>query len=152
MTRRAFLVLLAGGVLAGASPAAALEKQPKALSITTLQEIRGMLEKSMALQQKALQMLDDREGARKMVFDAYVPLRAAHARMVIHMSHRKVQFPTYDVAYKQIQDARDRLLGARSALAYPLTHVIKGETVEVITQKNIAECTRLINFVLVTTF
>jgi len=151
MIRRAWLLLLAVAVLAAAAPAAA-EKQPKALPVNKLYEIREMLEKSMALQQKALQMLDDREAARKMVFDAYVPLRAAHARMVIHMSHRKVQFPTYDVAYKQIQDARDRLLGARSALAYPLTHVIKGETVEVITQKNIAECTRLINFVLVTTF
>ena len=109
-------LLVVSAVLASASPVAG------DLSGRNPNEIRKQLESSKHNLGLALASLGDTRRALGLTWAAYVDLRAAHARVANRIGDTRTVGggqPMYKISEPKIQEARERVLKARSILRSP---------------------------------
>lgn len=114
MDRRTFLW---GILMSLAWPAGA--RAQRAASEFTPTAIRQRLEASVQLQRQALESLGDSGKAQLLIWQAYEQLKAGHELTVNAKNHVKYPDKTYDIIGPKLNEAREILLSARSALARP---------------------------------
>jgi hypothetical protein len=112
-------------------------------------EIRSQLELSTRYLRLALDNVNDPAQATSLAWEAYVQLRAAHAK-VLNGLGGKYPNPLYQQASTLLQSARDHLLQGRSALGNP-GRVSEGTAVQVAINR-FGETLRLIELALLTSF
>jgi hypothetical protein len=113
--------------------------------------IRQQIETSLMLQHETLAALDDPERALRLVWDAYVQMRAAHSSMTINASNTAFPDPLFPFANQRIEQARNNILGAHDALRSRDRWTGQGPWQDVVRQR-LTESVRLTQIILATTF
>jgi hypothetical protein len=113
--------------------------------------IRQQIEHSLSLQQQAMASIGEPERAVKLVWDAYVSIRAAHGAMIINASAAKYQDPIFPLTDRRVEQARTHILAARDALREPNKWTGSGNPID-IARDNLTASMRLTQIVLATIF
>ncbi|HUG37383.1 MAG TPA: hypothetical protein VML54_10560 [Candidatus Limnocylindrales bacterium] len=141
--RVALALLVLGTLVLVAGPAAAQPRNPMM--------IRQQIENSLSLQREAMASIGQPERAVKLVWDAYVSMRAAHGAMVINASSAKYPDPIFPLTDRRVEQARAHILAARDALRDPAKWSGSGNAID-IARENLSAAMRLTQIILATTF
>lgn len=102
-------VWLVGALALWPAPAAAQKPEDVA-------DIIQKFETSLRYHILALQHINDRDQALDHIYQAYASLKLAHKGMAMRMNRAKAKIPAFDLAYNNINKARETLLQSRGAL------------------------------------
>ena len=149
--RRLATVLTVALGLALGTPAAPARAQHTAPPPRSPMMIRGLIEKSLVLQREAVATLDDPDRAVKIVYDAYVQIRAAHGHLVINASNMKYPDPLFPSTDKRVSQVRSLILRAKWALDSRNQWSGKGNPIDV-AREALGESIRVTQTILATTF
>ena len=141
--RVALALVVLGTLVLVAVPSSAQPRSPAM--------IRQQIEQSLSLQRQAMGSIDEPARAVKLVWDAYVSMRAAHGAMIINASDAKYPDPIFPLTDRRIEQARAHILAARDALREPDKWTGSGPPLEV-ARENLSAAMRLTQIILATTF
>ena len=141
--RVSLALVVLGTLVLSAVPASAQARNPMM--------IRQQIEQSLSLQQQAMASLGEPERAVKLVWDAYVSLRAAHGAMIINSSSAKYPDPIFPLTDRRVEQTRAHILSARDALRDPTKWGGPGNPIDS-ARENLTASMRLTQIILATTF
>jgi hypothetical protein len=146
MRHSAILAIASGVGLALGLCASVGQAQPRSPVL-----IRQQIESSLNRQIQAVNALEAPEQARRLTWEAYVQMRAAHGNMTINDSNAKYPDPLFPLANQRIEQARAQVLSAHDALKTRTTWNASSNPIEV-ARKHLTEAIRMTRLILATTF